>query len=260
MDFALPLVGFCVGALIGMTGMGGGSLMTPVLVLIFGVPPAIAVGTDLLYAAITKCAGVWVHSRQRTIRWEIVGLLAAGSLPSAVLTVVFLRELGSMGVDYDHIISLVLSVALIMTSLVLVCQTRGLPLQTFQRFRPLTDYFQHHRKLWTVLAGLVVGVLVSLSSVGAGVLGAAMLLLLYPGLPIIAIAGTDLAYAIPLTTIAGLGHLSMGNVDFTLLAALLMGALPGTYLGSHYGSRLPDQVVRPILAFCLFAVGLKFAF
>ena len=260
MDFALPLVGFTVGILIGLTGMGGGSLMTPILVLVFGVSPSIAVGTDLLYAAVTKCAGVWVHSRHGSIRWDIVRLLAAGSIPSAILTVFLLKKLMSLGIDYDRFITLVLSVALILTSIVLVFKSAGHASEKSNTLNSITGYFRHHRGLFTVLAGVIVGILVTLSSVGAGVLGAAMVLFLYPRLPIIAIAGTDLAYAVPLTAIAGMGHLQIGNVDYALLGALLIGALPGTYLGSHLGNRLPDRVVRPILAACLFAVGIRFAF
>ncbi len=263
MDFALPTVGFLIGILIGLTGMGGGALMTPILVLAFGIPASVAVGTDLLYAAVTKCAGIWVHHCRGTIRWEIVGLLAAGSIPSAILTLFLLKELKSLGVDYDRLITLMLSVSLIFTSMALFFKKKR-PLsekskEPSKELSGLASLIRRHRKAFTVLAGILVGGLVTLSSVGAGVLGAAILVLLYRRLPIIAIAGTDLAYAIPLTTIAGLGHLHVGHVDYSLLGALLIGALPGAYLGSHFGTRLPDQVVRPILASCLFAVGVRFA-
>lgn len=268
MDFALPTVGFLIGILIGLTGMGGGSLMTPILVLAFGIPVSVAVGTDLLYAAITKCAGIWVHHRRGTIRWKIAGLLAAGSIPSAILTVFLLKELKSLGVDYDRLITLILSVSLIFTSMALFFkkkrpsseESKGPSKDPSKELSGLSSLIRRHRKAFTVVAGILVGGLVTLSSVGAGVLGVAILVLLYRRLPIISVAGTDLAYAIPLTTIAGLGHLHVGHVDFSLLGTLLIGALPGAYLGSHFGTRLPDHVVRPILASCLFAVGVRFAF
>ncbi|HEX9879762.1 MAG TPA: sulfite exporter TauE/SafE family protein [Candidatus Binatia bacterium] len=259
MDFALPSVGFLVGVLIGMTGMGGGALMTPILVLGFGISPSVAVGTDLIYAAVAKSAGVWVHHRHGTIRWKIVRLLAAGSVPSAILTVFLLAQIKSLGVNYDRFITLVLAVALILTSAVLVVKSLRRPAEKITGPSPMESRLRRHRKAFTVLAGVLVGVLVSLSSVGAGVLGVAMLLFLYPRLPVMSIAGTDLAYAVPVAAVAGLGHLQIGHVDYALLGALLVGALPGTYLGGRLGTRLPDRVVRPILAACLFAVGLRCA-
>jgi len=259
MDIALTLTGFVVGVLMGLTGVGGGSLMTPILVLAFGITPSVAVGTDLLYATIAKCAGIWVHNRNRTIRWRIAGLLACGSIPSAILTVFLMKELKSLGVDYEYLITLTLSVALILTSLVLLFKNM-LHLKINRRFSSIRDLHRRHRGTITVIVGILIGALVTLSSVGAGALGAAILLFLYPGLPAIVIVGTDLAYGIPLTGIAGLGHLHIGTVDFTLLGALLLGALPGTYLGSHLGPQLPDRVVRPILASILFLIGFRFMF
>ncbi len=259
MDFAYTLSGFTVGFIVGLTGVGGGSLMTPLLVLFFGINPAVAVGTDLLYAAITKCGGILVHHRQGTISWRIVRLMMAGSLPGAVLTLVALRYFQRAGIDYTALITTTLGIALILTSLVLLFK-RGL--LEFSQREPFEAVRFVHRQLKqpvTVAVGFVIGVLVTLSSVGAGALGAAALFFLYPRLPAVTIVGSDLAHAVPLTAVAGLGHAQLGTVDFVLLGSLLLGSLPGIYLGSHLGVRLPEQVVRPILASMLMLIGVRFA-
>lgn len=259
MDIAYTLIGFLVGFMVGLTGVGGGSLMTPTLVLFFGIAPSVAVGTDLLYATITKCVGIWVHHRQGTIRWRVVGLLTLGSVPAAIFTVLFLRNLSAYNVDYEQLITWTLSIALILTSIVLLFKDR---IQSLNRTEHRSASGVIHQPLGeplTVIVGTLIAVLVTLSSIGAGSLGIAILFFLYPRLPARVIVGTDLAYSVPLTCIAGLGYLHLGAVDFTLLAALLLGSLPGIYLGCRLGPQLPDRVVRPIMSSLLFIIGLRLA-
>jgi uncharacterized membrane protein YfcA len=259
MDLAFSVAGFAVGFIVGMTGVGGGSLMTPILVLFFNVKPALAVGTDLLYAAITKGGGIWVHHNNGTVRWRIVGLLSAGSLPAALVTLQALGVLHERGINYDRLMTGALGVALILTSLAILLKT---PIIKAARSDRLAAVRIVHKKLQTpltVVGGIILGVLVTLSSVGAGALGAVMLFFLYPRSEAKQIVGTDLAHAVPLTAIAGLGHAQLGTVDFVMLGNLLIGSLPGIYLGSHLGIRLPDQVTRPVLAGMLLLIGIKFA-
>ena len=257
MDFSYSIAGFVVGLIVGLTGVGGGSLMTPILVLLFGFKPAIAVGTDLLYAAVTKASGILVHHRRGTIEWRIVGLLACGSVPASLISVFLLGKLESSGVDYDRIICVSLSIALILTSLVLLFKGRLQALSQNERFDAIRSLHREFRTPMTVAAGAMIGALVALSSVGAGALGAAILFFLYPRIRAITIVGTDLAHAVPITLIAGLGHAHIGTVNYTLLASLLVGSLPGIYLGSHMGARLPDRIVRPILASMLLLIGVR---
>lgn len=259
MDIAYTFAGFAVGFIVGMTGVGGGSLMTPILVLLFGIKPALAVGTDLLYASITKGGGIFVHHRQGTIQWRIVGLLSLGSLPTSILTVAVLQELGSRGVNYEPAITSSLGIALILTSMVLVAKDKLLIAAKNERLEPIRALHRRYRPYMTIAGGALIGALVTLSSVGAGAIGVAMLYFLYPWSPAKSIIGTDLAHAVPLTAIAGLGHVHLGSVDFSLLANLLLGSLPGIYLGSHLGIRLPDRVTRPVLAGMLLLIGVKFA-
>jgi uncharacterized protein len=233
--------------------------MTPILVLFFSLKPAIAVGTDLLYAAVTKSGGILVHSRGGTIDWRIVGVLACGSIPSTLIAVSFLGTLHERGVDYDRIMTSTLSAALILTSLVLFFRNRleGLG-GNDNAVAGYTECLRLTTPL-TVVAGAIIGALVTMSSVGAGALGAAFLFFLYPRMRPAAIVGTDLAHAVPVTAIAGLGHVHLGTVDFILLANLLLGSLPGIYVGSHVGFRLPDKVLRPVLASMLLMIGIRMA-
>lgn len=260
MDIAYTVSGFTVEFIVGLTGVGGGSLMTPILVFLFGIKPVIAVGTDLLYAALTKGGGIWVHQRQGTIDWKIVGLLAAGSLPTSALMIILLKHFDARGLNYEHLITSTLGVALVLTSLVLLLKTQLLALSKNERFAAIRAVHTRLRIPMTIAAGIVIGALVTLSSVGAGALGAAILFFLYPRMPAINIVGTDLAHAVPLTAIAGLGHVHLGTVDFELLGSLLLGSLPGIYLGSHVGFRLPETVIRRVLASMLLMIGLRFAF
>jgi hypothetical protein len=253
MDWAYSLSGLIVGFIVGLTGMGGGSLMTPLLVLLFGVPPATAVGTDLLYASITKAGGMWVHGRNGTVDWKVVGWLAAGSVPMAFVTVLLLSALKLESGHLATLISGVLGVALILTALALFFR---------ERLRQLGRAQHHIGKEWrprvipyTVAVGVVLGVLVTISSVGAGAIGKAALFWLYPRLASAKLVGTDIAHAVPLTAVAGLGHLYLGSVDYALLGYLLVGSLPGIYLGSHLSRKFPEKILRPVLASILILIG-----
>jgi uncharacterized membrane protein YfcA len=255
-DPRFMLSGFFVGALIGQTGMGGGSLMTPILVLFFGVHPATAVGTDLLYASATKTAGTLVHGLNRTVDWRIVGRLASGSVPSTVVTLAAISHFNVNGPTSARIIGLVLGLMLLLTALSLFFRRRFLSLvgPTLERVSA-----QKAARL-TVITGVVLGVLVTVSSVGAGALGVTALLMLYPRVPMAVIVGSDIAHAVPLTLVAGLGHWWLGAVDWPLLTSLLSGSIPGIVLGSYLSAHIPDAVLRPILAVTLIVVGGRLVF
>ena len=259
MHFIDPLYsisGFGVGLLVGMTGVGGGSLMTPLLILLFGIHPATAVGTDLLYAAATKSCGSLVHGWARSIHWPVVGLLACGSLPASILTLVVLWRLNLNGEVARSLINLVLCGALFLTSLALIFRN---PIMS--RYRHRFDRLSAaNTSFITVLVGAVLGVVVSISSVGAGAVGVTALLLLYPKLPMVRIIGSDIAHAVPLTLVAGVGHWWLGSVDWPLLTSLLSGSIPGIILGSYLSARIPDAVLRPILATVLCIVGGRLVF
>jgi uncharacterized protein len=219
--------GFCVGALVGMTGVGGGSLMTPLLILLFGVHPATAVGTDLLFAASTKAAGTLVHGAARTIDWRLVGLLALGSVPAAIATLIFLSMLDLDGTASRHAVTLALGSVLLLTSVFLLCanSVRDRFSASVSKLKPGTV------DLLTILLGALMGLLVSSTSVGAGAIGVTALLLLRPTMPIMRVVGSDIAHAVPLTLVAGFGHWLLGSVDWTLLGTLLFGSMPGVPSG-----------------------------
>lgn len=252
MDFGYTVAGFIVGAIVGLTGVGGGSLMTPLLVLLFGVNPSVAVGTDLLYAAITKAGGTLAHGRRGTVDWKVTGRLALGSIPAAAATIYGLSLIGPAGPGANRLISISLGIALLLTAIALIYRRR---LQAYAASRPQPSEQAIART--TVVVGAVLGVLVSISSVGAGALGVAALFFLYPLLPAVRIVGSDIAHAVPLTLVAGLGHWVLGSVDTTLLGALLLGSLPGIWIGSHASARVPERVLRPALALMLVLVGGK---
>ncbi|MFN0041243.1 MAG: sulfite exporter TauE/SafE family protein [Burkholderiales bacterium] len=255
MEIAYAISGFVVGFIVGVTGVGGGSLMTPILVLGFGIHPATAVGTDLLYASITKSAGIWVHSKRGNVNWKIVGWLSAGSLPAALICVVLLRWMDIGSTRAAGVITVSLGVALLLTAVALLFKE---PLSRWsgKGVKPESWRMRNVCGL-TIATGAVMGVLVTLSSVGAGAIGVTALLLLFPLAASARIVGTDIAHAVPLTAVAGLGHLTMGSVDLALLGSLLVGSLPGIYLGSHVGSRLPERYLRPALATLLVVIGGK---
>jgi uncharacterized membrane protein YfcA len=259
MDHFNPLFmlsGFFVGMLVGQTGMGGGSLMTPILVLLFGIHPATAVGTDLLYASATKTAGTLVHGLNKTVDWRIVGRLAAGSVPATILTLLVISHYNISGPTSGRIIGLVLGVMLLLTALSLIFRRPFLTLVS-----PVLDRISPRQAAHlTIITGVILGGLVTLSSVGAGALGVTALLMLYPRVPMVVIVGSDIAHAVPLTLVAGLGHWWLGSVDWPLLTSLLSGSIPGIVLGSYLSAHIPDAVLRPILAVTLIVVGGRLVF
>lgn len=244
-----------------MTGVGGGSLMTPIL-LAFGFPPAIAIGTDLLYASITKAGGVITHFRQSTVCWKIVRNLLFGSLPASIITMVVLKHLQEQKVDYSPVLTTTLGIMLILTSLVLFFRTFLLHERDYLASgkSPVADFEHEHATILTVLTGIALGTMVTLSSVGAGAFGAAVLMVLYPRMPMIKIIGTDLAHAVPLTAVAGAGHLHLGNVNFYLLIGLLAGSLPAIWLGTKAANRVPEKIMQRLVAFILICLGVKYTF
>lgn len=247
------LSGFVVGFLVGMTGVGGGSLMTPLLILLFHVHPTTAVGTDLLYACVTKTGGSIIHGLGRNIEWRIVSRLALGSIPAAIVTLLAFRFFEVNQAAANALVTHVLGFALLATALALVF--RRYLLATYARRVGVLDKRQTFR--FTVLTGVILGILVSISSVGAGALGVTALVLLYPDLPIVKIAASDIAHAVPLTLVAGLGHLANGGIDITMLESLLMGSIPGVVIASLFAPRLPDLALRLILAATLTLSGLR---
>jgi uncharacterized protein len=250
------LSGFVIGLLVGQTGVGGGSLMTPLLVLIFGVHPATAVGTDLLYAAATKSAGTLVHGMHHTVDWRITGRLATGSVPATVFTLLMMSHYDMQSSGGARAIALILGVMLLLTALSIIFRTHFTRLIT-----PLTETLTPRRAgRLTVVVGATLGVLVTVSSVGAGALGVTALLLLYPRHKMAVIVGSDIAHAVPLTLVAGVGHWWSGTVDWSMLTSLLCGSIPGIVLGSYMSARVPESVLRPILACVLIIVGGRLVF
>ena len=253
LDPLYALSGLFVGMLVGQTGVGGGSLMTPLLVLVFGIHPATAVGTDLLYASITKGVGTVVHGLNHTVDWRIVRRLATGSLPGTALGLLLLSQFDLAGTGHMRSVSLLLGVMLIVAATSLLFRAR-----LVAAFGPNLDGLSPGRQLaLTIGTGLLLGTLVTLTSVGAGALGVTALLLLYPRERLPVIVGTDIAHAVPLTLVAGAGHFWFGSVDLVLLGGLLCGSIPGIIVGSWLATRMPELLLRPILAATLMAVGLK---
>jgi uncharacterized membrane protein YfcA len=246
-DLQHAVAGFIVGVLVGLTGVGGGSLMTPLLVLIFGVSPQTAVGTDLLYAAITKIVGSAIHGWQETVDWRIVRRLACGSIPAALVTLAVLAQFGHIGNSAQHIILICLAVLLAATALLVVLRNRLIGFA--HELNPLEPPAKV--VAGTVALGAAVGVAVSISSVGAGAIGVTVLLMLYPRLPMARIVGSDIAHAVPLVLVAGIGHWMIGDVDGRLLTNLLVGSIPGVIIGGMLSSHAPDRALRPLLAIVL---------
>ena len=243
--------GFGVGVLVGMTGVGGGSLMTPLLILLFGIHPSTAVGTDLLYAAATKTGGSLVHGWSRSIHWPAVIRLACGSIPASILTLLMMWQLELNGASQRSLVNLVLCFALILTATSLIFRKSIL-----DRYRTRMEQVDDKTiRIATVVTGVVLGALVSISSVGAGAVGVSVLLLLYPRLPMARIVGSDIAHAVPLTLVAGAGHWLLGAVDWHLMGVLLLGSLPGIVIGSFAAVRVPQTVLRVVLASILIVVA-----
>jgi len=256
-DMHTALAGLFVGLMVGLTGIGGGALMTPILVLILGTAPKTAVGTDLFFAAITKMAGAAVHGQRGTIDWQIWRRLAAGSLPAALVTGLALHLFGGTVVKADSAIMYGLGSMLVLTAAGLMLKPRLHALSRHLR-ADRVERFKHLQGPLTVLAGVFLGVVVTLTSVGAGALGTVIMLYLYPvRLTPAKVVGTDLAHAIPLALVAGSGHLMAGHVNYLLLMTLLLGSIPGVLFGSWLSGRAPEGVLRFLLALLLLATGLK---
>jgi uncharacterized membrane protein YfcA len=255
-QFLYTISGFAVGLLVGLTGVGGGSLMTPLLILLFGMHPAAAVGTDLLYAAATKSAGSAVHGFNRTVDWRVVRRLAAGSVPTTIVSISVLSYLDINGPGARQLIGWVLAFALLLTAVTLIFRNR-----IVARYAPVMGALPPNRiAVLTVIVGGVLGVLVSISSVGAGAIGVTALVLLYPTLPTARIVGSDIVHAVPLTLVAGVGHWFLGSVDWQVFTALILGSVPGILIGSYAASRFPETALRVVLALTLLAVAAKLSF
>jgi uncharacterized membrane protein YfcA len=248
------LAGLVVGFAVGATGVGGGSLMTPLLILFYGVSPAIAVGTDLLYASASKAFAVALHGKNGSVDWPIVGWLSLGSVPAALLTLLFIRWHGP-GDELDRLIKLTLAAAIVLTATGTLLRNQLLAFAKHERFERLRRLHARGQRGLTVASGVAIGALVTISSVGAGVIGMMLLLLIYPRHTAIRLVGSDLAHAVLITGIAGLGHAGLGTVDYALLSWLLLGAIPGIWLGTRVGFRLPDRALRPAIAGLLLFIG-----
>lgn len=275
MDLRFSLAGFVVGTLIGATGVGGGSLMTPILMLVFRIPPGLAVGTDLLFAAVTKGVGTGLHGLNQSVSWKVVARLASGSIPASLVMLWMMHNLFDPE-KVAGVITTSLGLALVMTSLSILFQP--LLRKAFRRGKspserpPSPEDPEDEKRIFaeeaacearpqalplTVLTGFTLGSLVTITSVGAGALGVMVLMSLYPKVRSVRIVGTDIAHAVPLTLVAGMGHASMGAVDYNLLGSLLLGSIPGIALGAHVAFRIPEKVMKQSLAVILILVGSK---
>jgi len=252
-NFYYSLSGLFVGMLVGMTGVGGGSLMTPLLILLFGIHPETAVGTDLLYASATKGVGTTVHSIARSVDWRVVKRLALGSIPATVVTIYGLFLLGPASPEASALITLILGAALFFTAFALLFRNAIVRLYS-ARFGEIGA---QRTAAATVITGIVLGTLVTISSVGAGALGVTALLLLYPKLPMVRIVGSDIAHAVPLTLVSGLGHWLLGSLNWFLLGSLLVGSIPGIVIGSYIATRVSEDLLRILLAVVLAVVATR---
>lgn len=249
--------GFVVGMLVGLTGVGGGSLMTPLLTLFFGVSPTVAVGTDLAFASVTKVAGTFAHRINGTVHWQIVKHLCLGALPAAVITALALKSYGALDPKLTQFIRYSIAVSVLLTVVAIIFRGR---MQAWMAAHPERQLEGERLVAATIIAGVVLGTLVTISSIGAGAVGATLLVLLYPRLSPAEIAGTDIAYAVPLTAIAALGHWWIGSINWELLATLLIGSVPGITIGSLAAKVVPEKFLRILLATTLTGVAAKLVF
>lgn len=257
-SMAFVLAGLVVGIIVGLTGVGGGSLMTPLLIFGFGIKPYLAVGTDLLFAAVTKFSGAISLARSRRIDWPIVGWLSLGSIPAALVTLAWLHAADTRSDAVQSVITSALGGALLMTA----AATFYKALRGGSSPRHLSDAehaiaIQPRHWSMPIIFGALIGTMVTLTSVGAGAIGVSALMLLYPRLPLVRIVSADIAYAVPLALVAGLGHAGLGSVDWALLAQLLCGSIPGIWIGSRLIQRTSDRVIRSLLSGLLAWAGLK---
>ena len=283
-DFYFVFAGFFVGCVVGLTGVGGGSLMTPLLIFFLGVKPHMAVGTDLLFAAITKSGGTFSLWRQNLIPWRVVMHLSMGSIPGCLGTIYALNQVDLESQEIQSIITHTLGVALMLTAVSLLYKVLkskktstpdaeipekshalefSISAQVALSAQSLPDEVessQSKHPFWTVLLGFVIGSMVTLTSVGAGAIGVSVLMILYPRLPLPRIVAADIAYAVPLTLVAGLGHASLGTVDWPLLLKLILGSLPGIWVGAHLLTRTPERIIRLALSVLLAWASVKLIF
>lgn len=252
----LPYIisGFAVGTLVGLTGVGGGSLMTPLLTLIFGVSPTVAVGTDLAFASITKAAGTFTHRLRGSVEWHVVRLLCYGAVPAAIIATLGLKYFGGLSKEIGQIIRYSIACSVLLTVVALLFKSKML---AWLNAHPEKQLQGNKLAAATIFAGLVLGVLVTISSIGAGAIGATLLVMLYPRMPSAHVAGTDIAYAVPLTAIAAIGHWWLGSINWELLGSLLIGSLPGITLGSMAAKAVPEKFLRGLLATTLTLVAAK---
>lgn len=254
MDFKVALLGLFVGFLIGLTGMGGGALMTPALILLGLARPSLAVGTDIVWSALTRVVGSLVHVRQKTVDMAIVKRLALGSVPGAALGIAVLTYLRHHGLrSEDKLVLWVLGLALIIVGLSLFARMllgSKLPI-------PGQEGAARGPAWLTTAMGALVGFLVSISSVGAGSLIVASLVFIYPTTPLKRLVGSDVVHGLFLLGVAAFGHAELGTIDYRLLGGLLVGSIPGVWIGSKLSARFPDQILRPVLATTLLYLGLK---
>lgn len=257
MTLSYVLSGFAVGLLVGLTGVGGGSLMTPMLTLMFGVSPTVAVGTDLAFASTTKVAGTFAHRFRGTVRWDIVRHLCIGALPAALVATLGLKYFGALDEQIGQVIRYSIAGSVLLTVIALLFRSR---LQRWVIAHPEKQLQGRNLTLTTIAIGAVLGILVTISSIGAGAIGATLLVLLYPRLSPAEIAGTDIAYAVPLTAIAAAGHWWLGSINWELLAILLLGSVPGIIIGSLAARAVPERILRGLLATTLTGVAAKLMF
>ena len=257
MTLSYIVSGFAVGMLVGLTGVGGGSLMTPLLTLLFGISPTVAVGTDLAFASATKVAGTFAHRYRGTVHWDIVRRLCLGALPAALLATLALKYFGALDKEIGQIIRYSIAGSVLLTVIAILFRTR---MQRWITAHPERQLQGTGLCAATIVAGALLGTLVTISSIGAGAVGATLLVLLYPRLSPAEIAGTDIAYAVPLTAIAALGHWWIGSIDWQLLAMLLLGSVPGITIGSLAARAVPEKLLRGLLAMTLTGVAFKLVF
>jgi uncharacterized membrane protein YfcA len=257
MTLSFVFSGFAVGLLVGMTGVGGGSLMTPMLTLLFGVSPSVAVGTDLAFASITKSAGTFTHKMRGTVNWAIVRRLCIGALPSAILATLWLKHYGALDKEIGQIIRYSIAGSVLLTVVALLFKRK---MMAWINASPKRQLQGNTLVAATIFAGIVLGALVTISSIGAGAIGATLLVLMYPHLSPAEVAGTDIAYAVPLTAIAAFGHWYLGSIDWSLLGTLLLGSVPGITIGSYCARAIPERFLRGVLAMTLTTVAAKLIF
>jgi uncharacterized protein len=254
MNIAFAFSGFLVGALVGLTGMGGGSVMTPVLILLFGVHPVAAVGTDLLFASVTKATGTRIHAYRGNVDWRVVALLAAGSVPGALVTLALVARVPEHNPALAQTVTVAIGVALLFAAAGLLFG-RGVERLVAKLLGDPRSLSPAATQRLTAGLGFLLGILVSLTSIGAGAAGIVVLRQLYPRIPAARLVGSDIAHAVPLTLLAGSGHWLIGDIQWPLLLWLLIGSLPGVIIASRFTHRIPEHILRRLLGLVLTGIA-----